>query len=485
MNNSSPNLKARVDVKHPHLVMMGLYLGTFVGQFGETAMNVALPQLVQVFHVETALMQWMIIGYMLMIGIILPFASLLMKWFPIRKLTLFALTIFIAGSLISGLAFNFPMLLTGRMIQGIGAGLVIPMMYAMVLEVFPPHKLGSAMGICTLIIMFAPAIGPTLAGLIVGLLSWRWIFFIFAVVLAIALVFTLKFVVNPYEITKPKIDLFSCITSIIGFGGLVIGTGIASLYGWISVPVLAFLALGIICLALYARRQLHMDTPILNIRAFSIPGFRTGALLVMFNFGVVLSSMYLMPQYLQNSLLLPVALTGILLLPGGIVNAVLSLVAGKIFDRIGAKILVRTGFVILIIGSILLLTLNTNSPLGYVIFCHVFLMIGVPLIMSPSQSHGLGSLPRELSADGSTIMNTMQQVWGAISTAIATSLMVIGQRAFTGNGDTARFTNGFHYGVRYTLILAILGLIIAFTIKNKRKEKANVPETQKESTGNM
>lgn len=458
---------------HPYLTMMGLYLGAFVGMFGETALNIALPQLTAAFQVDTSLMQWMVIGHMLVIGLVLPFASLLMKWFSVKKLTIFALSVFALGSIISGCATNFPVLLLGRMVQGVGPGLILPMMFAMVLEVFPSNKIGSAMGVCSLIIMFAPAIGPTLAGLILGALSWRWIFFIFAAILIIALIFAAKFMVNPYELTKPKIDVLSCITSAVGFGGIVVGVGLASVYGWVSVPVIGFLLLGVICIAIYVKRQLGMENPVLNMRAFGIPGFRTGAILVMLDFGITLSAMYLMPQYIQNGLLLAVAMAGIVLLPGGTMNAVFSLISGRLYDKIGAKIPAICGFLLSALGTIMLLTTDTESPVWFVILCHMILLIGVPLAMSPSQTSGLNSLPPELSTDGSTILNTMQQVWGAVCTAVATSLLGIGKDAFTGEDPTGAlsFTNGFHYGLYFTLTLAVLGFIISLTLPNKKKQQ--------------
>lgn len=462
--------------KHPYLTMLGLYLGAFVGMFGETALNIALPQLSAAFSVDTSLMQWMVIGHMLVIGLVLPFASLLMKWFPVRKLTLFALGVFALGSFISGFATNFPVLLIGRMIQGVGPGLILPIMFAMVLEVFPSNKIGAAMGLSSLIIMFAPAIGPTLTGFIIGALSWRWVFFIFAAILIVAMIFAAKFMINPYELTKPKIDIPSCITSAVGFGSLVVGVGLASIYGWLSVPVIGFLVLGIVCIAIYVKRQLGMETPVLNMQAFRIPGFRTGTILVMLNFGITLSAMYLMPQYIQNGLGLTVVLTGIVLLPGGVMNAVFSLISGRLYDRIGARIPALCGFCLSTIGVILLLTTSADTPIWLVILCHVILLIGVPLAMSPSQTSGLNSLPPQLSTDGSTILNTMQQVWGAVCTAVATSLLGIGKASFAGADPTGAlsFTNGFHYGLYFTLALAVVGLIIAFTLPKKGKQPQSI-----------
>ena len=262
--------EARVKVAHPYLTMMGLYLGGFTGMFSETCLNIALPQLGVAFGVDTAITQWLVIGYMLVIGLVMPFASILMKWFSVRKLTLFSLGAFIAGSLVSGCAPTFEVLLFGRLVQGIGTGLVLPMMFSMVLEVFPPCKIGAAMGVTALIIMFAPAIGPTLSGILLGIFSWRAIFFSFVVVLAVGVAFASKFLVNPYELTRPSVDALSCVLSCIGFGGLVLGVGLASSYGWASAQVLAPLACGIVALAWYARRQLMIDVPIINVRIFGI-----------------------------------------------------------------------------------------------------------------------------------------------------------------------------------------------------------------------
>lgn len=480
MEHNEQHLKTRTKVAHPQLTMMGLYLGAFVGMFGETALNIAMPQLVQAFQVNTSLMQWMVIGHMLIIGLVLPLASILMKWFSVRKLTLFAISIFLIGSLISAFAGNFPILLLGRMVQGVGPGLLIPMMFAMVLEVFPPHKIGSAMGLCALIIMFAPAIGPTAAGLLMGTFSWRAIFVAFAVLLAVAMLFTLKFMISPYELTKPKIDGISCLLSALGFAGIVVGVGIASVYGWISVQVIGCLVIGLICLAFYVKRQFKLEHPVLNMNAFKVSGFRTGTILVMLTFGITLSSMYLMPQYLQSGLLIPVALTGVILLPGGVANAVFSLIAGRLYDRIGPKVPVMCGFLLAAIGTGMLLISDADSSTGFIILSHIVLLTGVPLALSPSQTNGLNSLPHELSTDGSAILNTLQQVWGAVCTAIATSLLGIGRNAFTGADPTGAlsFTKGVHYGLIFTLALAIAGFLISFTVK--KKSPAAKPEHAEE-----
>ncbi len=462
--------KARVQVPHPYLAMMGLFLGGFAGMYSETALNIALPQLSASFGIELAMTQWLVVGYMLAIGIVLPFATLLMKWFTARALTFFSLGAFLVGSLVSGLAPGFGLALAGRIVQGVGTGLVLPMMFAMVMEVIPPHKIGSAMGINALVIMFATAIGPTLAGILISVVSWRMIFFSFVLISAVGIIFALKFEVNPYELSRPSIDVRSVVFSCLGFGGIVFAAGSASLFGWLSVPVVASLVVGILSLVLYVRRQLAMKIPVLDLRAFATQGFRIGALCVMLNFGITLSAMYVLPQFYQNGMLIAVALTGIVMLPGGIVNAVVSMVAGRIYDRIGARIPALTGFALSVIGAVMLMFATPQSPLGYVIACHIVMMVGVPLAMSPCQSHALSSLPHNLSRDGSTILNTLQQVLGAICTAIATVLLSSGQEAYYaagGSDASAAFTQGSHWGFVFTLVLAVLGFVLATRLRKK------------------
>lgn len=329
--------KAVVEVDRPWLAMSSMLIGAFVGMLSETSLNIALPTLGRVFSVETGTLQWLVTGYMLMIGIVLPFSSLISKWFSTRQIIIFALADFTVGALISGFANSFGMLLFGRMIQGIGTGLILPLMFTVAMLIFPPKKLGLAMGINALVIMFAPAIGPTVTGIVLGALSWRAVFFMFAIILLVGLLFAFIGLKNVSRITRPKIDLPSVLGSVIGFSSIVTGTSLASEAGWTSPRVLGLLAVGIIVLVLYAGRQLKLDEPVLNLRVFAKPAFRTGAILVMLDFGIILSAMYLMPQFIQNAMLLPVAMTGLIMLPGGIVNALVSAFAGRMYDRMGGQ----------------------------------------------------------------------------------------------------------------------------------------------------
>ncbi|MCH5463991.1 DHA2 family efflux MFS transporter permease subunit [Levilactobacillus tujiorum] len=459
--------KARVEVAHPMLAMMGMLIGGFVGMFSETSLNIALPQLMAQLGVTTATVQWLVTGYMLMVGIVLPLSSIITKWFTTRQVILFALLDFMVGAIISASAPGFGVLLFGRMIQGIATGLILPLMFTVAMQIFPPYKLGAAMGMVGLVIMFAPAVGPTLAGIVLGIASWRWIFWLFVPFLIIAFIFAVLSLKNIAEVSRPKVDFASILLSTVGFGSLVVGVSLASDHGWGSATVIAALVVGIIVLAWYTHRQLTMPNPILNLRAFAIPGFRIGASLVMINFGIILSAMYLLPMYIQKGLLIPVALTGIIMFPGGVMNAVVSAVSGRMYDHVGARMPARIGFIISMVGALMLAFTSTHSAVWYVILAHVILMIGAPLAMSPSQTYGLNSLTGPIAADGSAIMNTLQQIVGAIATAIATSLLGIGQAAYITSGANhaaGAFVNGAHYGFFFTLALAVAGFLLALRI---------------------
>ncbi|MFD1433081.1 DHA2 family efflux MFS transporter permease subunit [Lacticaseibacillus yichunensis] len=454
--------RARVIVAHPALAMVGLMIGSFVGMFSETSLNIALATITSALGVTAGAAQWLITGYMLVIGIFMPLSSLLTKWATTKKIVLVALGAFIVGAVIAATSTSFPVLLVGRMIQGIGTGLVLPLMFSVAMQIVAPHQLGTVMGLAALVIMFAPAIAPTLTGLLLAKASWHAIFWVLVPFLLIAFGFVALYLDNVYQQTKTPIDWLSIGESTVGFAAIVLGASMASDSGWLSGKVLGTLAIGLIVLAAYAHRQLQLEMPILNLHVFSSARFTTGTVLVMLDFGLILSAMYLFPMYLQRVVGLPIAMTGLAMLPGGIVNAVVSGVAGRLYDNYGAKWPARIGFFIAALGVLVLLSSTGSSPLWVLILGHVVLMIGAPLAMSPAQTYGLNSLPGRLSADGSAILNTLQQIIGALATAIATSLLASGMAAQTG---AAGVNAGIHAGFVFVLIIAAAGFLMAFRVQ--------------------
>lgn len=252
-------------------------------------------------------------------------------------------------------------------------------MYASIMRVFPPYRIGAANGVAGLVVMFAPVIGPTLAGALIGALSWRAIFALFAVVAVIAIVCIAAFFVTSIECTRPAVDILSIIASALGFGCLVAGVSLISDMGF-SVAVVGLLVIGVVVLALYAYRQLHIADPLLDLRALGIAAFRTPAIMVSCSIACTLAFMYLVPQELQRGLGMSSTLAGLLMLPGGIVNAVCTLMAGRLFDRHGARVLVWIGVVMAAIGGALFFAIGVDSGVVLFLAAHIIVMVGIPFI---------------------------------------------------------------------------------------------------------
>lgn len=446
--------------------MLGLYIGAFLGMLSETSMNIALPDLCEAFGITTGTAQWMVVGYMLAIGVVLPCVGFLLKWVKAKTLVLVALACFLAGSILSAVAPIFPLVLAGRIIQGVGTGIVLPTMYAAIMRVFPPMKIGAANGVAGLVIMFAPVIGPTLSGLLIGAFSWRAIFALFAIVAIAAIICTAAFFITPIETTRPKVDMPSVIASIIGFGCLVAGVSLVADMGF-SPLVITLLVIGVLVIACYAYRQLHIDNPVLELRALGIATFRIPALMVTCSFACTLAIMYLAPQELQRGLGLSTSTAGMLMLAGGIINAICSFASGRMYDKVGARPLVRAGAVVAIIGSLLFLVIGVTTAPAFFVLAHVVFMIGIPLMQQSAQSAALKGLPRGLAADGSTILNTMQQVCGAIGTAVATCLLGMG----SGASEAQSFVAGSRYGYVFGLVLVVIVFMFSFFLKEGREQR--------------
>ncbi|WP_051237029.1 DHA2 family efflux MFS transporter permease subunit [Paenibacillus pinihumi] len=475
-------------------IVISLLLSGFIGMFSETALNIALTDLMKELNVGPTTIQWLTTGYLLVLGILVPISGLLLQWFTTRQLFVASVSFSTLGSLVAAMAPNFEVLLVARVFQAAGTGLLLPLLFNTILVIFPPAKRGAAMGMMGLVIMFAPAIGPTIAGLLIEKLTWHWIFWISFAVLLISLIVGIVFLQNVSKITRPKIDLLSIVLSTAGFGGLVFGFSKAGESdGWGSASVIASLVIGGVALILFVWRQLTMENPMMDLRAFRYPMFTLAVIMLFVVMMVLLSSMLVLPMFLQNGLGRNALSAGLLLLPGGIINGLMSPIMGRLFDKYGPKWLVIPGLVI--IASILWLMsgITTASTAAFIIAMHSCLMIGISMVMMPAQTNGLNQLPPEFYPHGTAIMNTLQQVAGAIGTALAVSILSAGQEKYLGDQgfdvshglDPANLTdpsimqhlpNAFAYGVKNAFIfavsMAVVALICSFFIKRVKVGKA-------------
>ncbi|MEC0329178.1 DHA2 family efflux MFS transporter permease subunit [Paenibacillus macerans] len=456
-------------------IMASLLICGFIGMFSETALNIAISNLMEVFQISAATAQWLTTGFLLTLGILMPLSGLLLQWFTTRQLFVGSVTSSIIGTLIAALAFNFEMLMVARVLQAIGMGLLIPLMFNTILVVYPPEKRGAAMGFVGLVIMFAPATGPTVAGLLIEYLTWHFIFWLSLPFLVLGLLVGLKYLENVTEVTKPRIDLLSVILSTLGFGGVVFGFSKAGEgdAGWTSPVVIASVAVGLVALALFVLRQLFMREPMMNLRVFKYPMFIVGLLLVLTCMMIILSSMIVLPMYLQQGMKLSPFTAGLMLLPGSALNGFLSPRMGKLFDKYGPKWLVLPGLVVVAAALWFFSGVTPVTSVFFIVALHICLMIGISMVFMPAQTNGLNQLPPELYPHGTAVMNTLQQVAGAVGTAVAISILTHGMERYLGASaapnevtEVAKaMTLGSHGVFQFAMIVTLIGLALALFIR--------------------
>jgi MFS transporter, DHA2 family, lincomycin resistance protein len=460
----------QMQVKNPKTMALILMLGAFVGLFGETALNMALSNIMEQYTIKAPTAQWLTTGYLLVLAILVPISALLMKWFSTRQLVIGGLIISLLGAVLAAVSLNFSALLAGRIVQAIGTGLLLPVMLSVMLLIFPIQKRGVVMGLMGLVITLAPALGPTLSGVIISTLSWPYIFWFSAMAYVLLTLVAVVKISNVSEITKPKIDLSSILLSTIGFGGLIYALSTMAEEAFSSPKVWAPLLAGVIALIVFCIRQMKMAQPMINLRVFKYPMFTLGTLTMFLGILIILSSGILLPLYLKGALLFSAAMAGLLLLPGNAVNFILSPIVGALFEKIGPRRFGILGFIFVLIGNIVFVsTLSSQTPAWQIVVAFMILFFGLSMVMMPAQTNAMNQLPREFYADGSAAMNTLNQVAGAAGTAIAITLFTSGQNSFAMEYPDASQQEILAAGVKCAFYLttgiSVVGLISSFFIK--------------------
>ena len=465
------------------IIMAALLLCGFSGYLSETAINIAMTNLMEVFQVSAATVQWLTTGYMLTIGILTPISAMLLQMFSTRKLFTISLTSLIVGTLISALALNFEMLMFGRIFQAIGMSTLIPLLFNTVLIIYPQSKRGAAMGLVGLVTMFAPAIGPTFGGLVVGYLTWQYIFWLSLPFLVIGLLMGLRYLENVTAVKKQRIDLLSVLLSTIGFGGVVYGfsqVGEGS-EGWGNPVVIASIIVGLAALALFVWRQNVASNPIMDLSVFKYPMYVVGLVIVSIVPMIFMATLIILPMFLQTGAGLSPFTAGLMLLPGSALFGLLSPRIGHLFDLYGAKWLAIPGFVIVSVMLWFFTSLSPASSVALMVALHIGLSIGTAMILMPAQTHALNQLPPELYPHGTAVINTVPQVSGAIGIAVAVSILTGGMdkylHSFSVPARQVEMANAMSAGSQnvflYMMILAVIGLVTAFFIRRgvvSRKE---------------
>lgn len=464
-------------------IILSLIIGAFFAILNETLLNIALTSLMKEFDITLPTVQWMTTGFMLIMGIVAPISALLLQWFTTRQLFLSTMTIFTLGTVICAVAPAFPILLIGRLIQAIGTGMLLPIIFNVFLLIYPPFKRGKIMGIVGFVIMFAPTIGPTLSGVIVEYLGWRALFIMVIPFSIFSIAFASKFLINVSEVTKPKIDFLSLVFSTIGFGAVIYGFSSAgkSESGFLSLNVLIPIIVGIIGIVLFSIRQLNLKEPLIDLRVFKYPMYTHAILMFLIIIMTMFASEIILPIYMQGPLALTAATAGLILLPGSLLNGAMSPFMGYLFDKFGPRVLMIPASIVLSGAMYVMSRLNVDTPLWIVIVSYILLMLSVSAIMMPAETNGLNQLPKHLYPHGTAVMTTLQPVAGAIGVAVFVSIMNARQLQFLQNSgkpqDPVTINQAMVAGVELVYFISfsisIIAVILSFIVYRATPKKTD------------
>ncbi|OLP65635.1 putative multidrug resistance protein EmrY [Bacillus pumilus] len=464
-------------------VIVGIFLvGAFVAILNQTLLIPAIPHIMEEFNIDVSKGQWLTTAFMLTNGILIPITAFLIEKFSSRALVLTALSIFTAGTILASFATNFPVLLTARIVQAAGAGILLPLMQTIFLTIFPKEKRGQAMGMVGLVISFAPAIGPALAGWVVDTFTWKYLFYIVLPIGIIDLILAFFLMKNVTQQRETRIDVLSVILSSFGFGGLLYGFSSVGSYGWTSATVLISLIIGAVSLFFFILRQSNLKKPMLEFGVFKFAIFSLTTFLGMLVFALLIATETILPLYTQNVRGLSALDTGLILLPGALFMGFLSPIIGRIFDKVGGKGLALGGFAILTITSLPFMMLSLDSSIVLITVAYTLRLIGVGMIMMPLTTAGINSLPHHLIPHGTAMNNTMRQMGGSIGTAVLVSIMSSSAANAELSNPLKSAVHGMNTSFFVAGLIAVTGLILSFFLNEKRKSKVMKRELSSSSS---
>ncbi|TLM88084.1 MDR family MFS transporter [Pseudarthrobacter sp. NamE5] len=413
-------------------VIATLLVATFVVILNETIMNVALQRLMVELQVDAPTVQWLSTGFMLTMAVVIPTTGFILQSLSTRAVFMLAMGLFAGGTAMAAVAPGFELLLLARIVQAGGTAIMLPLLMTTILTLVPLAKRGAVMGNVSIAISVAPAMGPTVSGLILQHFTWRFMFvFVLPVALA-ALAIGAKYLTNIGEVEKTRLDFPSVLLTVPAFGGLVYGLSqIGGGHGGQSGPgagAMAALVIGVVSLAVFVLRQVRLqkaEAPLLDLRAFNFRMFTVSVLLMVVAMMALFGGVILLPLYLQEIRGLGSLETGLVLLPGGLAMGLLGPVIGRLFDKVGPLPLTVTGSILMVAALWQFSMLDDGTSVAWIVTLHVGLSFGLALLFTPAFTTGLNPLPPHLYSHGSAIMSTTQQVAGAAGTALLVSIFAV------------------------------------------------------------
>jgi DHA2 family lincomycin resistance protein-like MFS transporter len=453
------------------LVINLLLVATFVVILNETFMAVAIPRLMRDLNVTAGAVQWLTTAFLLTVSVVIPVTGFLLQRMNTRPTFILAMSLFALGTLIATLASNLEVLILARVTQASGTAIMMPLLMTTVMTLAPPETRGKTMGFISTVISVAPAIGPTISGIILNYLSWRWMFILVLPISLGALALGARRIQNVTTPNRAPIDLISVILSGFAFGGLVYGLsniGVSAAPG--TLPSGIWIAVGSVFLAVFILRQMSLQKkgyPLLDLRTFDSRNFTVSVLLMAILMMALFGTIILLPIYLQNVLGLSTLQTGLLLLPGGLLMGLLGPHVGRLYDKAGPIRLMIPG--VIVVSAVLwaMTLLGPATWVGNILAGHVVMSIGFAFLFTPLFTVSLSSVKPSLYSHGSAVIGTVQQVAGAAGVALFVALMSARTTTLAARGlaPVDALSGGVRVGFLCGAIISLFAVACVFLVR--------------------
>lgn len=448
-----------------------LTVAAFVVILNETIMANAIPSIMASMDVTARSAQWLSTAFMLTMAVVIPTSGWFLQRVSTRDAFAAAMTVFSAGTLLAGTAPTFGVLLGGRVVQAVGTAVMMPLLMTTLMRLVPPERRGRVMGNVTLTISVAPALGPTVSGVILQVAGWRWIFWAVLPLAVGMLLLGLRLLRREEPQGAGALDAVSVVLTAVGFGGLVHGlSGLGGETDGLASPWTT-LGVGAVGLVLFVARQLQLqrsDRPLLDLRVLLVPSYLLGTLMMSLSFMGLMGAVILLPLFLQGSLGLTTLQTGLLLMPGGVAMGLLGPWVGRLYDRVGARPLVVPGAFVVLAGFTGMAWAAPVAPWWAFLALHVLVSLALGFMFTPLFTTSLGSLPGRLYSHGSALLGTSQQVAAAAGTALLVTVMATRASAAGGGvGDPAALASGVSWALWVAAGLAALVVALSLMVPGR------------------
>ncbi len=427
----------------------------------QSVVTTGLAGIMSDYHVSSTTAQWVYSSFLLMLGVMIPLSAFFIRRFKIKVIYISSLTLFVFGSLLSFISPNIEILILSRVIQGIACGTLLPITQIVLFKVIPEEKWQVYMGLFGLIVGIVPALAPTLGGLLVDSMGWRYVFLIFAVVISVLTVISSVVIRLEFETGHYPLDLYSLVLCVLACIGLMFGFSNIAENGFNLVWVILPIVIGTVTLVLFVRRQFRIETPLVDLRALKNKYFFFGTLFSAILYFTMCGLYVILPLFVQNVNNYSATISGFILLPATLVMIVFNFVGPVLANKFGVRKILVISCIFTIAGYLLMATYNASTSVTYMVVTQIIRAIGAGMGLMPSVTWTIAVVSGDVE-DATAINNTVRQIIGAIGAALASVLMAVFAGGVIGLNHMSVYAFDQTSGIMAFLAVVMLVIVIIY-----------------------